>query len=535
MVYYRQLADDAVVARHDGGNHCGTGGLRRSPWIIRVTGSQLGFVQRTLKGHSAIGLLSGALMYLLILSGTLAVFDDELHRWEQPRATELEMLAPDAVQTAVRSSVGRTKEASPAIVVHLPSSASPRATLSDAAGLSYLDAFGHPQGAVRAPWSDFVMALHFYLNLPEIWGLALVGALGVMLVGLSITGVFALPRIFRDAFRLNPRAGRQLARIDWHNRLSVWTLPFGIAVAFTGAVLGVMTPGAVVMSSLHLASSEAAVFAPIFGSQPGPGRAAGPLPNAAAALRFMHKQFPRAVPTDVIVRNGGTAAGDIEVLANEPQRLIVGEYYLFDDKGRFRQPVGLSEGHIGQQFAASMYKLHFGNFAGLPMKLAYFVFGLALTVVSGTGVSIWLMKRRRRGLGLPRIERLWSMIIWGSPLLLALAYCLTWVGASQEVLTSFFWIGLAGALLAVSFIEVDAARLGRANRILLAAALFIICLRHVAITDWSRTGIVSIDFALALSAVVLVLASIELRRRPVVHSQQPAPNNNSHVPAGRTI
>lgn len=472
-----------------------------------------GFVQRSLNGHAAIGLLSAVLMYLLILSGTVAVFDDELHRWEQPRSVETEALAPHAVQTALTQSLASAAgKPDPAIVIHLPSEASPRATLSDGTGLHYLGDSGRREGAVQTPWADFVMALHFYLNLPEVWGLALVGAMGVMLVALAITGVLALPRIFRDAFRFNPRASRQLAHVDWHNRLSVWTLPFGLAVAFSGAVLGMMSPGAVMMSRMHLAPSEAAVFAPVFGGTPEPSGTSETIPDAAAALHVMRSRFPRSVPTDVIVRNAGTATQDIEVLTREPQRLIVGEYYRFDARGRFVGPVGLSNGRVGQQFAASMYRLHFGNFAGLWVKLAYFVFGLALTVVSGTGVSIWLMKRRRRGLGLPRMEQMWAAVVWGSPLLLALAFCGKLVGASEAAMTIFFWAGLALGAAASACTGVDAGALGRALRTTLAITLLLIGIGHAAETSWSRIGILSIDAVLVLTAAALAITGIGTRR-----------------------
>jgi uncharacterized iron-regulated membrane protein len=496
-----------------------------------MTSPNPGFVQRTLNGHAAIGLLSAVLMYLLILSGTLAVFDDELHRWEQPRSVETQALAPNAVQTALMESLESTAgRPSPAIVIHLPSDASPRATLSDATGLHYLDASGHRRSAVQTPWTDFVMALHFYLNLPEVWGLALVGALGVMLVSLSITGVLALPRIFRDAFRFNPRASRQLAHVDWHNRLSVWTLPFGIAVAFSGAVLGVMTPGAAMMSKFHLAPSEAAVFAPVFGYAPAPEGTSNRVPDAAAALQVMTSRFAQAVPTDVIVRNAGTASQDIEVLTREPQRLIVGEYYLFDARGEFIRPVGLSEGHVGQQFAASMYRLHFGNFAGLAMKLAYFVFGIALTVVSATGVSIWLMKRRRRGLGLPRLEQMWAAVVWGSPLLLGLAFCGKLVGAREATMTAFFWAGLALALVASACTNIGAATLGRALRIVLAATLLLIGIGHASLAEWSRAGILSIDAGLILTAAALAIVDVGVTRLGSGLRNRPGSASGSSLP-----
>jgi uncharacterized iron-regulated membrane protein len=497
-----------------------------------VTNPNPGFVQRTLNGHAAIGLLSAVLMYLLVLSGTLAVFDDELHRWEQPRSVETEALAPNGVQRALTESLAAAAgKPAAAIVIHLPSDASPRATLSDGTGLHYLDASGHARGPVQTPWADFVMALHFYLNLPEVWGLALVGALGVMLVALAITGVLALPRIFRDAFRLNPRASRQLAQVDWHNRLSVWTLPFGLAVAFSGAVLGIMTPGAVMMSRLDLAPSEAAVFAPVFGGAPAAQGTSTTIPDARAALQVMNSRFGDAVPTDVIIRNAGTATQDIEVLTREPQRLIVGEYYRFDASGRFVGAVGLSQGHAGQQFAASMYRLHFGNFAGLWMKIAYFVFGLALTAVSGTGVSIWLMKRRRRALGLPRLEQMWAVVVWGSPLLLALAFGGKLVGASEATMTIFFWVGLALSVTASACIRVDAAGLGRVLRMILAATLLLIGIGHAAVTSWSRTGILSVDAALILTAAALAIATIGVKQLRSDRINRPVSGAASSLPA----
>ena len=500
-----------------------------------MTNANRGLVQRALNGHAAIGLLSAVLMYLLILSGTLAVFDDELHRWEQPRSVETEALAPSAVQTALMESLASAAaRPGPPIVIHLPSNASPRATLSDATGLHYLDASGRRRNAVRTPWADFVMGLHFYLNLPEVWGLALVGGLGVMLVVLAVTGVLALPRIFRDAFRFNPRASRQLAQVDWHNRLSVWTLPFGVAVAFSGAVLGIMTPGAVMMSRFHLAPSETAVFAPVFGDTPAPEGASETVPDAAAALDVMSSRFREAVPTDVIVRNAGTATQDIEVLTREPQRLIVGEYYLFDARGEFVRSVGLSQGHVGQQFAASMYRLHFGNFAGLAMKLAYFVFGIGLTVVSGTGVSIWLMKRRRRGRGLASLEQMWATVVWGSPLLLALAFCGKLVGAAEATMAAFFWIGLAVALIASPCTRIEAATLGRALRLVLAASLLLIGVGQAVVAGWSRTGIVSIDAGLVLTAVALAITDAGMTRLVSRLRSRPRSATGSNLPTEKT-
>ena len=67
---------------------------------------------------------------------------------------------------------------------------------------------------------------------------------------LALTGVLAHPRIVRDAFRLRWRQGPHIARVDWHNRLGVWTLPFAIAIALTGAVLGLSTIGFTLLADI---------------------------------------------------------------------------------------------------------------------------------------------------------------------------------------------------------------------------------------------------------------------------------------------
>jgi len=56
-------------------------------------------VKQALASHSWIGLLTGVLMYLVCLSGTLAVFAPYLVRWEQTNAPSYESISPEALPT----------------------------------------------------------------------------------------------------------------------------------------------------------------------------------------------------------------------------------------------------------------------------------------------------------------------------------------------------------------------------------------------------------------------------------------------------
>ena len=55
-------------------------------------------VKRSLSAHAAIGLLAGALLYIVCLSGSLLVFYEEWQRLETPAAPQMTAIDPDAVQ-----------------------------------------------------------------------------------------------------------------------------------------------------------------------------------------------------------------------------------------------------------------------------------------------------------------------------------------------------------------------------------------------------------------------------------------------------
>src|SRR5690606_18394043 len=219
-------------------------------------------------------------------------------------------------------------------------------------------------------------------------GITMVGILGMLIVALALSGVIAHPRIFRDAFRLRARDGGGVGLADWHNRLSVWTLPFTLAIAITGAVIGLATVTAYAVAAVYYEGDVEAVYAPIFGEEAAPDPAPSPLPDVAAALRYMAANYPGVNVTYAIVHDPGTAGQHVQIVGEHPRRLIFGEYYAFVAAEDFHGTAGLSNGQLGQQAAASNYNLHFVNYGGLPVMIAYLVFGLALTVVSATGVYI---------------------------------------------------------------------------------------------------------------------------------------------------
>ncbi|KQS03004.1 peptidase [Sphingomonas sp. Leaf357] len=490
-------------------------------------------VQRALGGHAAIGLLASALLYIIALTGTLIVIHDRWQRWEQPAIAETETLSPEGAQAAMGTVLAseRGKTRTTHLYIRMPTGDLPRAVVTTDHGGQYVDGAGRIVGREAHAWTEFVIGLHEYLHLPSTLGLIVVGALGVALSALVVTGVLAHPRILRDAFRLRTRHDAQIARADWHNRLGVWTLPFVLAVALTGAFIGLGSVGFSVLAKAYTGGDAAKIYAPIFGHEPKPDPSGAPSPDIAAALRTLATRVPYAVPTYVIVHDPGTRGQHVQIIAEHPRRLIYGETYAFDARGQWRGATGLSDGALGQQAAASAYNLHFGNYGGLAIELAYMLLGLGLCVVTATGTTLWLQKRRRRGLGGDRLAACWEVVIWGTPLLLVASIWLRAIVGPDAPLVWSFW-GLLVAGLAIAAVHPSWPARHRLQQAALLSVLATAVL-HLAIFWLPAWPIVAIDLcALALASAGLVIRG---RAAPVSDARvrrSPPPGGGSHPLAG---
>ena len=463
-------------------------------------------VRRALGGHAAIGLLAGALLYLIALSGTLVVIHDRWQRWEQPTVVEAATLSPAAAQAAILAGLAQDagKPRTTHLYLRMPTDDLPRPVVTTDHGGWYVDGAGRVVAPEVHGWTEFLIALHEYLHLPLSWGMIVVGALGVAMVAMVVTGVLAHRRILRDAFRLRSRHDAQLARADWHNRLGVWTLPFALAVALTGAVIGLGNVGYAVLARAYTGGSLERAYAPVFGTEPKGDPAPAALADVAAALRTLSARVPEAVPTYVIVHDPGTRGQHVQILAEHPRRLIYGENYTFDGAGRWRGALGLADGAFGKQVAASTYNLHFGNYGGLAVELAYMAFGTALCVVIATGTALWLERRRRRGLGGDRLRAAWDWVIWGTPLAIVGAAWLRAAQGADAPLTGFFWSVLAvGAIVALTR---PAIMRGAVLRRCAFAATLATAIGHLALLRPVTVGPIAIDLiAGALSGLALVM------------------------------
>lgn len=414
-----------------------------------------GFVRAMTDGHSVLGLAVSTLLYIVCVSGTLAVFYPDFERWEQ--ASVAERLDADASTynraTAEALELARARgEELERISFTVPNADKPRLQLKAGDTERYVSDAGELQGEVVHEWTHFLVYLHFALNLPVSLGVPIVGLIGVLMAALIVSGLLAHPRIIKDAFSLRLAGSARLQQVDLHNRLGVWASPFHLAIALTGAFIGLSQVVAFAIAALFYNGDVEKVQHMLFMDTPKKAEAivAAPLPDFAPVLAEMRRIAPDHEPIKITLYHPGTDAQALEVTTRVPDRLVWGERFRFDSSAQLVQKEGWSDGSAGKQVYASNFRLHFGHFAGLPVKVAYFLLGLGMCVMVVTGINIWLVRKRQRGNPAEKLERVWMAQVWGVPF--AIAFSAATYLAFDISAVAVFWLLTAVLSLVAAFV-----------------------------------------------------------------------------------
>jgi len=484
------------------------------------------FVRAMLAGHSALGIAFAALIYIVCLSGTVVVFLHELQRWEQPDAPVVEgPLPPEAVATALDGTYRKALAANAAHDMFLmgPGPVQKRFLVSfhdhesGAEGSWIADSTGTLIVEHKAPWSEFIGDLHMHLHLPRTWGLFLVGLTGVTLLSSLVSGLLSHPRLFKDAFHLRWGGSRRLQEADLHNRLGVWGLPFHVVVSTTGALLGLSTLIVGVLALAAYDGDSEKAFATILGPMASEDETAAPLPDIAAMIRQIQARIPEAEFASANIGHVAHAGQIVHLGMRTPGHLAMSNSYYFDGNAKLLGDGGLETGSIGQQILGALQPLHFGWFGGFAVKVVYGILGLALTVVTHSGITIWLARRREQGRPAPHWEKVWTALAWSQPLAFATTALVVFTIGEGLALAAY----LATTAICINgALGVPEARTaGRTIRLLAGLAILAAVLVH-GIAWWGRIADPAaywVSGTTVVAALALVASALHplLRRRLV--------------------
>ncbi len=398
--------------------------------------------QRTLKSlydlHSWIGVVVGLVLYVVCVSGVVALFAQELEPWARkdlrPPVTDAGPALDGAVaQTIKAMREGGATAAGLRFTVDLPTRYRPTVSVQYRAGPARtertltVDAPSRAEVPVPAESPNAMLTrLHTDLLLPSPYGRYVVGAFGLVMLISVITGTLLHRKMLADLFTL--RAGRSL-RLFWtdlHKSVGLWGLPFHFMLALTGAILGFSGPAVRIAAYLAFGGDAGAVSAAMFGSSPPPlGIAATMLPPSVLLARAV-EALPGFVPEMLLAFNYGDAHGVIEFLGNRPGALV---YYLSvvvdGATGEIVRITDWSEEGFGRRIYAMVTPLHYASYGGIALKVLYAVLGTGTCLVIVAGLNLWLARPADASTLSRRIlPKLTSGVFYGFPAATAVIFWL---------------------------------------------------------------------------------------------------------------
>lgn len=377
--------------------------------------------------HTTLGLVTGWVLFAIALSGSLSVFRQEITRWMHP---ELGSQPVDPMQVSSRAIdwLGRHAGSAAAWYVACPTPEAPFATgiWPNAQG-KYIQRVldphsGSPDGMRDTLGGEFFYRFHFELQLPYPYGRLLAAIAALALVVALVTGIIIHRRIFSDFFTFRPNKG-QRSWLDAHNLLGVAALPFHLMISFTGALT---------LASLLLPWTTQAVYHhdkvassytelnPALYSRPASGQP-GHLVPILPLIQAADKHFMGAGIAQIYVFNPSDRAALVTFISGNDQTVSTSARIMTFD-GITGQV--LNE-HIETRpvirLYTFLYGLHVARFAPTVTRGLYFLSGLALAAVIGSGMHLWAIKRLRKRphFGHVIVSRLNTGILAGTPLAFA--------------------------------------------------------------------------------------------------------------------
>jgi uncharacterized iron-regulated membrane protein len=437
--------------------------------------------------HGWSGILLGLLLYAVVLTGTAAVFADEIGAWSAGHVT-----SRSSFEKPIDATVRRLAAKTPAkylegvnlfeIGDHRLGAFFHRDEV-DAKGMPVergiyyqLDGDGRIARTVHGTGDDvfgprnddalssFLVDTHVRLHVPNPWGLLLTGILGLAMLVAAISGLLIHRHLFKDIFTLRTRANPVLGDRDRHSVAGTWSLPFAFILAFTGSFFSFFgTIGVPVVAMAAFSGNVQALSDAVFGN---PG-APDPRPAAIGDLDWIMADSVRragAAPTFVAIENFGRADAKITSYHNPGAGDIEPVSLLYDGATAafvHAKPAVGTRPSVGGTLTGIMGPLHFGNFAGLLSKAIWLGLGFAMCYVTFTGMRLWVVRRKDDTRSFAWLERTLTVVGFGMPfglVISAAAFLVTMpLGSAVYWTTAAFLIASGLAIMMGIFMPSNAA------------------------------------------------------------------------------
>lgn len=336
--------------------------------------------------HRITGLLAGAILLLLSITGSVLVFSDEIDHSMYAHAYHV---TPGAQPRSLQQLMTDARQSLPGnpylFFVRLPQAPDESTVLrAEYAPNHKVYIFLNPyNGKILQQYSNtghftgFMLYLHFTM-LSGKTGAIIILITGILLFFTALTGLFVYRHAIKKvlSFRL---------KLEWRNRnrrwrnlhriVGVWSILFNLLAAFTGFMME--------MKVVDAFKNTKAGYTAI----PFTGNYDDLLTKAKTGIpgfRALGLRPPKK-------------AGDpVRVLGHAQEPAFFGEYassVFIDANGDIKKVVNFSHASFKDKFNACIAPLHYGNYGGLFLKVIYSLLGLTPGLLAASGFLIWYRRK----------------------------------------------------------------------------------------------------------------------------------------------
>jgi uncharacterized iron-regulated membrane protein len=338
--------------------------------------------------HTWIGIAAGVFLSLIALTGSVILFRAEFQRAALPpgaaagdgsrraslddAAREIAKLRPGAVVRRVQIPA---ESGEPYILqVQSPGKRMERFAV-DSASARVL-------GTIQPNWMDWMVDLHRNL-LAGRTGRSIVGGFGVMLFVLSASSLLlwlAGPRNWRAWFSVRRQGSRVRFNYELHRAAGLWACVVLALISLTG--IGLAYPNTFRDAIQSLTGEPATVRAPKS------RRSATRLP-LDQYVRLGRAAMSDGVPTEMRLPEGAKGPVDLRLYRAGDLAASGNHVYLDPGTGSVLMVDRIVDRPIGARFLAAVSPLHYAQFGGIGVRIAWALFGLAPLLLFVTGLFVW--------------------------------------------------------------------------------------------------------------------------------------------------
>ncbi|WDD99764.1 PepSY-associated TM helix domain-containing protein [Thalassomonas actiniarum] len=366
--------------------------------------------------HSWLGVIISLVLFIVFWTGSVTMFKEEIKQWSLVPYYPVDKSLPDKpLQQIIEQKLSEYPvDISKRVLIFMPNEYYPYYLL-------YIYVFGDEQEAGQTSellrlvinpktgespgdyqqfyLADFLYQLHYGLNLPG--GKYLVGLITLLFFFALVSGIFIQgKKLFKNFFQYRSDSRRKDKLLDMHNVMGVISLPYTLMFAISGLIFNLALIYQASAVFFLYQGDKSALLSDAGYSSYSEKAAQQPLDMTSAyALIAQNKHLPH----QDLVRVSFYHYGDLNAalqLNSQDRRYFAqrNESFYRVNNHKLISQNDIENYNVFRSGKDVIARLHFGNFAGVDLRILYFILGIGVCAMIVTGNMMWLDKARRKQL-----------------------------------------------------------------------------------------------------------------------------------------